>query len=63
MGDRNCKRISVLVLSVALIDMGTPAIGHAGIISTQTYVEAARRDADPRQRQRSVEPRRGACSG
>ncbi len=46
MGDRNCKRISVLVLSVALINMGTPAIGHAGIISTQTYVEAARRDAD-----------------
>ncbi|HZF27080.1 MAG TPA: PA2779 family protein [Steroidobacteraceae bacterium] len=38
--------MAVLGLSVALINMGTPAIGHAAIITTPTYVAAAQRDAD-----------------
>ena len=46
MNDRNRKRVGVLLLSAALINMGTPAIGRAEIIGTQTYVEAAHRDAD-----------------
>lgn len=46
MRDSSLRRLGVLVLSVALINMGTPAIGHAGIITTPTYVEAAQRDAD-----------------
>jgi Family of unknown function (DUF6627) len=46
MSDRSCRRIGVLILSVALINMGTPAVGHAAVIGTQTYLEATQRDAD-----------------
>ena len=46
MSDRSCRRIGVLILSVALINVGTPAVGHAAVIGTQTYLEATQRDAD-----------------
>ena len=46
MSDRSCRRIGVLILSVALINMGTPAVSHAAVIGTQTYLEATQRDAD-----------------
>ena len=46
MSDRSCRHIGVLILSVALINMGTPAVGHAAVIGTQTYLEATQRDAD-----------------
>jgi hypothetical protein len=46
MSDCIRKRIGVLVLSAALINMGTPAISHAAVIDTQTYVEAGQRDKD-----------------
>jgi hypothetical protein len=46
MSDCISRRISVLVLSAALINMGTPAISHAAVIDTQTYVEAGQRDKD-----------------
>ena len=46
MSDRSRRRIGVLILSVALINMGTPAVGHAAVIGTQTYLEATQRDAD-----------------
>lgn len=46
MGDCKRKRLGVLALSVALINMGIPAIGRAEIVGTQTYMEAAQRDTD-----------------
>jgi Family of unknown function (DUF6627) len=46
MSDCTRRRIGVLILSVALINMGTPAVGHAAVIGTQTYLEATQRDAD-----------------
>jgi len=46
MSDCFRKRIGVLVLSAALINMGTPAMSFAAVIDTQTYVEAGQRDKD-----------------
>jgi hypothetical protein len=46
MSDCSRRRIGVLILSVALINMGTPVVGHAAVIGTQTYLEATQRDAD-----------------
>lgn len=46
MSDCSRRRIGVLILSVALINMGTPAVGHAAVIGTQTYLETTQRNAD-----------------
>ena len=46
MSECSRRRIGVLILSVALINMGTPVVGHAAVIGTQTYLEATQRDAD-----------------
>lgn len=46
MSECSRRRIGVLILSVALINMGTPLVGHAAVIGTQTYLEATQRDAD-----------------
>jgi hypothetical protein len=39
-------RCCVVVISLALINLGTPAIANAGIIGTQIVIEAGQRDAD-----------------
>jgi hypothetical protein len=40
------QRCCVVVISLSLINLGTPVIAHAGIIGTQTVIEAGQRDAD-----------------
>jgi hypothetical protein len=40
------QRCCVVVISLSLINFGTPGIAHAGIIGTQTVIEAGQRDAD-----------------
>jgi hypothetical protein len=40
------KRCCVVLISLCLINLGTPVIASAGIIGTQTVIEANQRDAD-----------------
>ena len=40
------QRFGVVVISLSLINLGTPVIANAGIIGTQTVIEAGQRDAD-----------------
>jgi hypothetical protein len=40
------QRCCVVVISLCVINLGTPVIAHAGIIGTQTVIEASQRDAD-----------------
>ncbi|HSC08437.1 MAG TPA: PA2779 family protein [Steroidobacteraceae bacterium] len=40
------QRCCVVLISLALINLGTPAVASAGIIGTQTVIEASQRDAD-----------------
>ena len=40
------QRCCVVVISLALINLGTPVIANAGIIGTETLIEAGQRDAD-----------------
>jgi hypothetical protein len=40
------QRSCVVAVSLSLISLGTPVIATAGIIDTQTAIEASRRDAD-----------------
>jgi hypothetical protein len=40
------QRACVLAVSLSLLNLGMPAIATAGIIGTQTAIEAGRRDAD-----------------
>jgi len=45
MDNRIFQRVCALLMSVALLSMGT-TLSYAGIIDTPTYVEAGQRDAD-----------------
>jgi hypothetical protein len=40
------QRCCVVVISLSLVSLGTPVIAQAGIIGTQTVIEASHRDAD-----------------
>ena len=40
------QRCCVVLISLALINLGTPVVASAGIIGTQTVIEASQRDAD-----------------
>jgi hypothetical protein len=40
------QRCCAVVISLALINLGTPVIANAGIIGTETLIEAGQRDAD-----------------
>lgn len=40
------QRCCVVVISLSLVNLGTPVIANAGIIGTQTVIEASQRDAD-----------------
>lgn len=40
------QRGCVVVISLSLLNLGSPVIASAGIIGTQTVIEAGRRDAD-----------------
>ena len=40
------QRCCVVVISLSLLNLGTPVIATAGIIGTQTVIEASQRDAD-----------------
>ncbi len=39
------QRCCVVLISISLINLGTPAIANAAIIGTQTVIEAGQRDA------------------
>ena len=40
------QRCCVVLISLALINLGTPEVASAGIIGTHTVIEASQRDAD-----------------
>lgn len=40
------QRLCVMLVSLSLLNLGSPLIATAGIIDTQTVIEAGRRDAD-----------------
>jgi len=43
---KSLQRGCVVAISLSLLNLGTPVVGTAGIIDTQTAIEASRRDAD-----------------
>lgn len=46
MKNRMFQRLCTLVMSLALLSVGMPAVSYAGIVDTATYVEAGQRDAN-----------------
>lgn len=43
---KSLQRGCVVAISLSLLNLGTPVVATAGIIDTQTAIEASRRDAD-----------------
>ena len=43
---KSLQRCCAVVVSLSLINLGAPVIAYAGIIDTQTVIQAGQRDAD-----------------
>jgi len=43
---KSLQRACVIAISLSLLNLGSPVIAMAGIIDTQTVIEAGQRDAD-----------------
>lgn len=43
---KSLQRCCVVVISLSVLNLGTPVIATAGIIDTQTVIQAGQRDAD-----------------